>query len=148
MGTVIATGKISRLIRSIRGQRVILDADLAVIYGVKTRVLNQAVKRNHMRFPRDFFFMLKQEEILSTSQSLTSQPASEGIPLRSQIVISKSRRGGRRYRPCAFTEHGASMAATVLNSPQAVRMSLFIIRAFVKLREDQAANTAKNLEHC
>ena len=96
-----------------------LDMDLAAAYGVLTKVLNQAVTRNSARFPSDFRFQLTAEEADS---------------LRSQIVTSKTGRGGRRYLPWVFTEHGALMAATVLNSPRAVEMSVFVIRAFVRLR--------------
>lgn len=113
------TGDIGSLIRTIRGQKVILDADLAHIYGVPTRALNQAVKRNLERFPDDFIFSLKSEELEN---------------LKSQIVTSSSH-GGRRNLPYAFTENGAIMAANVLNSPQAVRMSVFVVRAFVQMRE-------------
>jgi hypothetical protein len=111
--------QIEKAIHFIRGERVILDADLARLYGVATRALVQAVKRNLQRFPKDFTFQLSLDEFKF---------------LRSQIVISKSR-GGRRYMPYAFTEHGAIMAANVLNSKRAVRMSVFVVRAFVKLRE-------------
>src|ERR1700692_2417427 len=109
----------------LRHQRVILDADIAELYGVPVRQLNQQVKRNRERFPSDFVFQLtaKEHEIL-----------------RSQIVISKDTHGGRRYRPFAFTEHGAIMAATVLNSERAVQMSVFVVRAFVRLREMLATN--------
>lgn len=109
----------------LRHQRVILDTDLAELYGVPVRQLNQQVKRNGERFPSDFVFQLtaKEHEIL-----------------RSQIVISKDAHGGRRYRPFAFTEHGAIMAATVLNSERAVQMSVFVVRAFVRLREMLATN--------
>lgn len=110
---------IGSVIRTIRGQRVILDADLARIYGVTTKRLNEQVKRNADRFPPDFLFQLKVEELDS---------------LRSQIATSNSR-GGRRYLPFAFTEHGAIMAANVLNSPEAVRMSVFVVRAFVQMRD-------------
>jgi hypothetical protein len=109
----------------LRHQRVILDAHLAELYGVPVRQLNQQVKRNQGRFPADFVFQLTAKE-------------QEG--LRSQIVISKKGRGGRRYRPFAFTEHGAIMAATVLNSERAVQMSVFVVRAFVRLREMLATN--------
>lgn len=112
---------------TLRGQKVILDTDLAGIYRVEVRALLQAVKRNPNRFPDEFLFQLASQELGR---------------LRSQSVISKPARGGRRYAPFAFTEHGALMAATVLNSPRAVKMSLFIIRAFVKMREEQAANAA------
>ncbi|HWY74587.1 MAG TPA: ORF6N domain-containing protein [Verrucomicrobiae bacterium] len=118
---------IDSLIIEVRGQKVILDADLARIYEVPTKALNQAVKRNADKFPPDFLFRLTEKE---------------AAVLRSQIVTSSFRHGGPRYRPHAFTEHGALMAATVLNSPRAVKMSLFIIRAFVKIREGLAANAA------
>jgi hypothetical protein len=114
-------------IRTLRGEKVLLDDDLAEIYGVATRALNQAVKRNRERFPEDFVFQLT---------------AAEFAAMRSQVVISKPGRGGRRFRPWAFTEHGAIMAATVLNSPEAVAMSVFVVRAFVRMREHLAANTA------
>lgn len=138
----VPAGHIPGLIRSLREQRVILDADLARLYGVETRALNQAVKRNSARFPAEFVFVLNADEILRMSQIVTSPTNRGSAASRSQTVISKPGRGGRRYRPYAFTEHGALMAATVLNSPQAIKMSLFIIRAFVQMREDQAANTA------
>ena len=123
-------------ILTIRDQRVLLDADLARLYGVETRALNQAVKRNLNRFPEEFAFQLTDEEFLSISQTVTSKPAA----LTSQIVMSKPGRGGRRHRPYAFTEHGALQAANVLNSPQAVQMSLYVIRAFLKMREELTAN--------
>lgn len=114
---------VSHFIRLVRGQKMILDRDLARIYGVETRVLNQAVKRNPDRFPVEFNCELRREEILSISQTVTSM---------------RSLRFARQVH--AFTEHGALMAATVLNSARAVKMSLFIIRAFVKSREQHAAN--------
>ena len=101
----------------IRGQRVLLDADLAQLYEVETKKFNQQIKRNPTRFPPDFMFRLTSEEFES---------------LRSQNVTSK--RGGRRYLPLAFTEHGAIMAASVLNSDRAVEMSVYVVRAFVQLR--------------
>ena len=131
-GTLRPTGEPSRLsgespnlalageILDLRGQRVILDVDLARIYGVETRALNQAVKRNAERFPQDFAFQLDPEEF-------------DG--LKSQIVISKTGRGGRRSPPWAFTEHGAIMAASLLNSPRALEMSVFVVRGFVRLRD-------------
>src|SRR6201997_1381017 len=109
----------------VRQQRVILDTDLAELYGVPVKRLNEQVKRNRERFPADFMFQLSAEELES---------------LRSQNATSKSGRGGRRYAPYAFTEHGAIMAATVLNSEQAVEMSVFVVRAFVRLREMLATN--------
>ena len=116
---------IEPVISMIRGQRVILDSDLAKIYGTSTTRLNEQVKRNLQRFPDDFVFQLT---------------AAEDAILRSQIVISKGR-GGRRYAPYAFTEHGAVMAANVLNSERAVAMSVYVVRAFVKLREVLASTS-------
>ncbi len=101
----------------IRGQRVMQDADLAMVYGVETRILNLAVKRNVSRFPEDFMFQLTKEEFEN---------------LRSQSEIS--RWGGRRHLPFVFTEHGAVMMASLLNSPRAIEASIYVVRAFVKLR--------------
>lgn len=109
----------------IRHERVILDTDLAKLYGVSVARLNQQVKRNIERFPADFMFQLTSDEYKI---------------LRLQFATSSSAHGGRRSLPYAFTEHGAIMAATVLNSPQAVEMSVFVVRAFVKLREMLASN--------
>jgi hypothetical protein len=120
-----------QLIHSVRGQRVILDTDLARIYGVPTFRLNEAVKRNLDRFPKDFLFRLTKIEC----DSLTSQ-----------IAMSKPGRGGRRTLPYAFTEHGALMAANLLNSTRAVALSIYVTRAFVKMREELAAN-ATILKH-
>jgi ORF6N domain len=116
----------------IRGQRVMLDSDLAAIYGVTTKQLNQQLKRNRKRFPEDFAFQLNNEEFAS----LRSQFATSSM--RSQSVTSK--KGGRRYRPWAFTEHGAIMLASVLNSDIAAQASVRVVRAFVHLREMVAAN--------
>lgn len=135
---------IETLILAMRGQKVILDADLAAVYGVATKVLNQAVKRNAERFPQDFLFELTPEEVLSISQIVTSETVSpDTAAMRSQIVTASKR--NIRYRPWAFTEHGALMAASVLNSKEAVEMSVFVIRAFVRAREQLAAN-AVNLK--
>ena len=109
----------------VRGHRVLLDSDLAELYGVAVKRLNEQVKRNAARFPGDFMFKLTREE---------------SEVLRSQIATSKSGRGGRRYLPFAFTEHGAIMVASVLNTPRAIAMSLFVVRAFVRLREMLANN--------
>jgi hypothetical protein len=109
----------------LRKRRVIVDRDLAEIYGVTVKRLNEQVKRNRERFPADFMFRLTREE---------------HNVLRSQIATSKRGRGGRQYLPHAFTEHGAIMAATVLNSARSVQMSLFVVRAFVRLREMLATN--------
>ena len=128
----------------VRGRRVVLDADLAHIYGVATFRLNEAVKRNADRFPPDFRFQLTREE----AAGLLSQIAiSSSNPIDNKLVdcnsshlarSPSSRHGGRRNLPWAFTEHGALMAATVLNSPRAVQMSLFVVRAFVRMREELA----------
>jgi hypothetical protein len=133
MSENLALQKIAPLIHEIRGERVILDSDLARIYGVTTKRLNEQVKRNADRFPDDFAFELSKEEWETLrSQSVISKSVDPN--LRSQFATSKGR-GGRRYLPHAFTEHGAIMAANVLNSKQAVQMSVFVVRAFVKLRE-------------
>jgi hypothetical protein len=120
-------------IRVVRGQRVLLDSDLAVLYAVPTHRLNEAVKRNAARFPVDFAFYLT---------------ADEQSALISQFAISKPGRGGRRKPATVFTEHGAIMAATILSSPRAVEMSVYVVRAFVKLREVLAshAELARKLE--
>ncbi len=121
----------------VRGQRVMLDADLAELYGVPTRRFNEQVKRNIARFPVEFMFQLTADEFRS---------------LRSQIATSNTEtpgRGGRRHLPYAFTEHGAIMAATLLNSPNAVEMSVFVVRAFVELRDWLSTHRelADKLEH-
>jgi len=116
---LIPVERIQNSILIVRGQKVMLDRDLAEIYGVETRALIQAMNRNIERFPQDFMFQLTHEEFEN---------------LRSQIVISRSW-GGRRYPPYAFTEHGAIMLASVLNSPRAVEASVYVVRAFVRLRE-------------
>ena len=114
---------ITRAILVLRGQRVILDRELAAIYGVSTGRLNEAVKRNAERFPEDFMFQVTAGELEN---------------LRSQFAISSW--GGRRYRPFAFTEHGAIQAANVLNSPRAITMGVHVVRAFVRLREILASH--------
>jgi ORF6N domain len=128
MSENVALEKIAPLTHEIRGERVILDSDLARIYGVSVKALNQAIKRNAERFPEDFAFQLNGAEW----QRLRSQIVTSSS--RSQIVTLKTH-GGRRYSPYVFTEHGTIMAANVLNSEQAVDMSVFVVRAFVKLRE-------------
>jgi len=110
---------------------VILDSDLAKIYGVPTFRFNEAIKRNRHRFPEDFMFQLTREEF----NSLKSQIAMSGRQNSSQIAMSSSKHRGAAYRPYAFTEHGALQAANVLRSSRAVQMSVFVIRAFVKMRE-------------
>jgi hypothetical protein len=122
---IVPVERIERIIYLIRGQKVMLDSDLAEIYGVTTKRLNEQVGRNASRFPIDFAFQLTLQEVTD---------------LRSQIATSKIGRGGRRYQPWVFTEHGAIMLASVLNSPVAVEASVRVVRAFVRLREMLASN--------
>lgn len=123
-GVVVSMEQVGLAIRIIRGEKVLLDQDLAALYAVPTKALNQAVKRNAERFPSDFMFQLDEHEWGS---------------LRSQIVTSRSR-GGRRTPPFAFTEQGVAMLSSVLNSEQAVRVNIEIMRAFVRLRAVLAAH--------
>lgn len=126
MGSVVPVERIEKTILVLRGVKVMLDSDLSKLYGVQTRVLNQAVRRNKSRFPADFMFQLNQKE---------------AIALRSQFVILKSGRGQhRKYRPYAFTEQGVAMLSSVLNSDRAVHVNIEIMRAFVRLREMIASN--------
>ena len=122
---LIVERRILRNIMIIRGEKVILDSDLAELYGVETRRLNEQVRRNINKFPGDFMFQLTKEEFDN---------------LKSQIATSSSGWGGRRKPPLVFTEHGALQAANVLNSEQANKMSIFIVRAFVRLREMALTN--------
>jgi hypothetical protein len=117
--------RVERRILLIRGQKVLLDVDIAELYGVATGVFNQAVRRNIHRFPVDFMFQLTDAEADS---------------LRSQIATSKKGRGGRRYNPLAFTEQGVAMLSSVLRSERAVQVNIAIMRAFVKLREMLASH--------
>jgi len=126
---LILTDKIESRIFTIRGQKVMLDFDLALLYEVETKVLNQAVKRNIERFPYDFMFQLTDEE---------------WNVLRSQIVTSRESHGGRRYLPYAFTEHGVSMLSSVLNSQKAIQINIQIMRAFIKLRQYIIEQTSKD----
>lgn len=127
------TTAIAQRIVVMRGQRVLLDADLAKLYGVPTRRLNEQVRRNRNRFPDDFMFQLTINELQVN---------------RSQFATGSRKHRDPRFLPLAFTEHGAIMAATVLTSPRAVEMSVYVVRAFVKLREVLASNAelARKLE--
>ena len=116
----MAAGTIASRIYVVREHKVMLDRDLAELYGVPTGTLNQAVKRNRSRFPTDFMFQLS---------------AAEARFLRSQIVISDAGRGGRRYRPYAFTQEGVAMLSSVLGSERAVQVNIAIMRAFVSMRQ-------------
>jgi hypothetical protein len=122
--------RVALCIQEVRGQKVIVDADLAQIYGVPTKRLNEAVKRNRERFPSDFAFQLTRQEVAHLRSHIAT---SNRELMRSQFATASKR--NVRFLPYAFTEHGAIMAATVLNSPQAVQMSLFVVRAFVKMRD-------------
>jgi len=125
----VAIEMIASRILVLRGLRVMLDADLAALYGVSTKRLNEQVRRNRVRFPADFMFRVTNQEIVN---------------LRSQCATSSgmSRHGGRRYLPFAFTEHGALMVANVLDSAHAVEVSVYVVRAFVELRGLLATNKA------
>jgi ORF6N domain len=130
---LVPVDTIASVIHVVRGHRVMLDSDLAPLYGVATKRLNEQVKRNRARFPEDFAFRLTAEEVTG---------------LRSQTATSNVGRGGRRYAPLVFTEHGAVMLASVLNSRVAVETSIQVVRAFVRLRGLLAAHTelARKLE--
>ncbi|OGY83279.1 MAG: DNA-binding protein [Candidatus Kerfeldbacteria bacterium RIFCSPHIGHO2_12_FULL_48_17] len=124
--TALTSERIISRIYMIRGKKVMLDSDLAIFYAVKTKVLNQAIKRNIDRFPEDFMFQLSEKEQES---------------LRSQIVTSNKGRGGRRYQVYAFTEQGVAMLSAVLKSQKAIHISILIMRSFIQLRELLATNT-------
>jgi hypothetical protein len=126
----VAVEAVARRIQVVRGLRVLFDADLAALYGVPTKRFNEAVKRHAAKFPPEFMFQLTEAEFSG---------------LRSHFATSNAGRGGRRHLPHAFTEHGALMAATILNSPRAVEVSVYVIRAFVQLRDLLAGN--KELAH-
>lgn len=117
---------IARAILVFRGHKVLLDAELAALYGVSTKRLNEQVKRNAERFPEDFLFRLSAAEVEALN--------------RSQIATGSQKHRDPRFPPYAFTEHGAIMAATILNSPRAVEMSIYVVRAFVKLRDLLSSN--------
>jgi hypothetical protein len=123
---------VARLIHSVRSQRVILDADLAGLYDVPTKRLNEQYRRNLDRFPGDFAFRITPDEWVG----LRSQIATSSAPMnRSQFATGSQKHRDPRYLPIAFTEHGALMAANILNSPRAVAMSVYVIRAFIRMRE-------------
>ena len=154
--TALIHDSLEPLILVMRNQRVILDADLARLYGVTTKAFNQAVKRNADRFPEDFAFQLTIQEVAQ----LRSQAATSSMELidtqredqnrsqiatssnRSQFVTGSQKHRDPRLRPWAFTEHGAVMAANILRSERAIHMSVFVVRVFVRLREHVAANQA------
>lgn len=129
----VDTAGVAQRIFVVRGQRVLLDSDLAELYGVRTERLNQQVRRNRARFPGDFVFLLKTNELHNTCL---------------QFASTSRRFRGRKHPPLVFTEHGAIMAATILNTPRAVEMTVYVMRAFIKLRQVLASNAdlARKLE--
>lgn len=152
---------IERRIYLIRGQKVMLDFDLAELYGVTTKQLNQQVRRNKKRFPDDFMFQLTKEEVeilrsqfvisndnlrsqIATSKAKDAEFRPKNANLRSQIVTSSLGYGGRRYLPYAFTEQGVAMLSSVLNSEQAIEVNIAIMRAFVRLRQMLETNEELN----
>lgn len=152
---IIPAARIERRILLLRGQKVMLDFDLAELYGVETRALNQAVKRNHERFPEDFMFQLTWEEakallgsqIVILDDGIAKNPLKTVRIPRSQSVILKSGKN-LKFRPFAFTEQGVGMLSGVLNSPRAIQVHLAIIRTFVQLRLilSSHADLARKLE--
>lgn len=128
-GLAVSVQFIERRIYLIRGQKVMIDVDLAELYGVTTRALNQQVQRNLKRFPEDFMFRLTN---------------AEAEVFRSQFSTSSSTRGGRRYMPYAFTEHGVAMLSSVLNSERAIEVNISIMRAFIRLRQMMESNEELN----
>jgi len=147
MKKVLNNEQLEPLIFTIHGQRVVLDADLARLYEVSTKRFNEAFKRNRHRFPDDFAFQITAPEFNNLrSQTVTSSfqvtDPNENKSSRSQFATASSRFRNVSFRPWAFTEHGALMAANILRSERAVQMSVFVVRAFVRLREHVAANTA------
>ncbi|MEN6426496.1 MAG: ORF6N domain-containing protein [Phycisphaerales bacterium] len=127
--SVVVTQRVQNLILVVRDQKVILDSDLAALYGVTTKRLNEQVRRNSDRFPADFMFQLSAEE----TEHLRSQSATSN---------ASAGRGGRRYCPYVFTEHGALMAASVLKSDRAIQTSIFVVRAFIRLKQTLASHEA------
>jgi len=142
---IIPIKRVAQNICSVRGQKVILDFDLAALYGVTTKALNQAVKRNATRFPVDFMFQLTSEEthsLRSQFVTINRQVVEREVPATnwSQFVTSSSKHRGATYRPYAFTEQGVAMLSSVLNSERAVKVNIAIMRAFVKLRKTLETN--------
>ena len=134
----LSIGQIAQRIRLIRGQRVILDTDLAAFYGETTKRFNQQVNRNLARFPAGFMFQLDEEEFASLRLQIATSNADGSLKgVRGGVGGG---RGGRRYAPLAFTEHGAIMASMVLNSPRATELSIYVVQAFVELRSMLATN--------
>jgi hypothetical protein len=129
---------------TIRDQKVVLDVDLARVYGVSTKRLNEQFRRNRKRFPQDFAFQLSGEEFEALRSQIVTLKEGDGRGESnwSQIATSSSKHRGKSYRPWAFTEHGALQAANILRSDRAIAMSVYVIRAFIELREKIATNAA------
>lgn len=143
MSSNALTVQVERRIYLIRGEKVMLDYDLAVLYGVDTGALNRAVKRNRERFPEDFMFQLDADEWerLRCQIGISNRPSGTvGSDLRFQSGTSKNQRGGRRYLPYAFTEQGVAMLSSVLRSKRAAQVNIAIMRTFVRLREMLLSN--------
>ena len=145
-GHAIRSETVARLVHMVRGERVLFDADLAVLYGVSTKVLNQAVKRNRGRFPSDFMFRLTADEWKAVRSQSVARP-SHGRNW-SQIVTSSSKHRGAVYEPYAFTEQGVAMLSSVLRSARAIEVNIAIMRTFVELRRlmDSNRELARKIE--
>ena len=142
---IIRVSQIAHSIHLLRGQKVMLDFDLAALYGVATKVLNQAVRRNQDRFPEDFMFRLTSEEVLHLRSPIVISSSEDSeikavTPNWSQSVTSSSKHRGAIYRPYAFTEEGVAMLSSILRSERAVKVNIAIMRAFVRLREALETN--------
>src|SRR6059058_3104812 len=151
MAVILKPENLARFVFFVRSEKVMLDSDLATLYGVEARALNQAVARNRKRFPADFMFQLSAREYDAlTSQIVISDKDDSRGPsaLRSQFVISKKGRGGRRYLPYAFTEQGVAMLSSVLRSARAIEVNIAIMRTFVQLRRlmDTNRGLARKIE--
>jgi hypothetical protein len=147
MRVIVKPENIAQLVFFIRGEKVIFDADLAKLYGVPTKALNQAIARNRERFPEDFAFQLNRKEFDELRSQIVSSSAQQKS-LKSQFVTSKGSRGGRRYLPIVFTEQGVAMLSSVLRSPRAVEVNIAIMRTFVQLRRlmDTNRDLARKIE--
>jgi hypothetical protein len=130
-------------IHIVRGHRVMLDSDLARLYDVPTKVFNQAIQRNAERFPADFAFQLTRQDLANLKSQFVTSSLEGDVASRSQTVtLGNPGHGGVRKLPWAFTKHGAVMAATILRSPRAVAMSVYVVRAFVQMRDALLTNAA------
>src|SRR5437763_4773441 len=148
MAIILKPENVARLVFFVRGEKVMLDADLAMLYGVEARVLNQAVARNPKRFPEDFMFRLSAKEYENLrSQIVISEEKTKKLN-SSQFVMSSRKHRGRTYRPYAFTEQGVAMLSSVLRSSRAVQVNIAIMRTFVQLRRlmDRNRDLARKIE--